>query len=247
MIQPIVLYSSSHNILRTKTKVSDIQNDRESLTKLISDMKETIQSVGGLGLAANQLGRNESVCLVKLGETLLTMINPQITYFSDEQSDSIEGCLSLPDLTVKVKRSNEITVTFVNPDNDWTEEAITVDFPNSVVVQHEMDHLNGKLMIDDLSPLQRNLIQTKMKKIARGNANINYVGMIWRDSQKSWSLVGPYHKLVEFYSYHSNNSSFTNGDADGSSTEINEGQEERRQAEENEAGKIKEHEVGENS
>lgn len=247
MIQPIVLYSSSHNILRTKTKTSNIQEDRESLTKLITDMKDTLESVGGLGLAANQIGRNESVCLVKLSETLLTMVNPQITAYSDEKSDSVEGCLSLPDLTAKVKRNNSVTVKFVNPDNDWMEDAITVDFPNSVVVQHEIDHLNGKLMIDDLSPLQRNLIQTKMKKIARGNANINYVGMIWRDSQKSWSLVGPYHKLVEFYSYHSNNSSFINGDADGSSTEINEGQEEGRQAEENEARKIEEHEISENS
>lgn len=247
MIQPIVLYSSSHNILRTKTKASNIQEDRESLTKLIEDMKDTLGSVGGLGLAANQIGRNESVCLVKLGETLLTMVNPQITAYSDEKSDSVEGCLSLPDLTAKVKRSNSVTVKFVNPDKDWTEETISVDFPNSVVIQHEIDHLNGKLMVDELTPLQKNLIQTKMKKIARGNANINYVGMIWRDSQKSWSLVGPYHKLVEFYSYHSNNSSFTNGDEDGSSTETNEGQEEGREAEENKTGQIEEHEVSKNA
>lgn len=247
MIQPIVLYSSSHNILRTKTKLSDTQEDRQSLTKLIEDMKDTLQSVGGLGLAANQIGRNESVCLVKFGESIITMVNPQITEYSSELSDSLEGCLSLPDLTVKVKRSKEVTVSFVNPDNDWVEETIQVSFPNAVVVQHEIDHLNGKLMTDELSPLQRNLIQTKMKKIARGNANINYVGMIWRDSQKSWSLVGPYHKLVEFYSYHSNNSSFTNGDEDGSSTETNEGQEERREAEENKAGQIEEHEVSKNA
>ena len=200
MIQPIVLYSSNHNILRTKTKQSNIQTDKENLEKLIGDMKDTLQSVGGLGLAANQLGRDESVCLVKLGDNLLTMINPQITSRGGEKKTSIEGCLSLPDITAKVERDEIISVKFINPDAEWSEQEIQVEFPNSVVVQHEVDHLQGKLMIDNLSPMERNLIATKLKKVSRGNANMNYVGMIWRDSQKSWSLVGPYMKLMEFYS-----------------------------------------------
>jgi len=200
MIQPIVLYSSNHNILRTKTKQSNIQTDKENLEKLIGDMKDTLQSVGGLGLAANQLGRDESVCLVKLGDNLLTMINPQITSRGGEKKTSIEGCLSLPDITAKVERDEIISVKFINPNAEWSEQEIQVEFPNSVVVQHEVDHLQGKLMIDNLSPMERNLIATKLKKVSRGNANMNYVGMIWRDSQKSWSLVGPYMKLMEFYS-----------------------------------------------
>jgi peptide deformylase len=200
MIQPIVLYSSNHNILRTKTKKSNIQTDKENLQKLIDDMKDTLQSVGGLGLAANQLGRDESVCLVKLGDNLLTMVNPQITSRGGEKKISIEGCLSLPDITAKVERDETISVKFINPDAEWSEQEIQVDFPNSVVVQHEMDHLQGKLMTDELSPMERNLITTKLKKVSRGNANMNYVGMIWRDSQRSWSLVGPYMKLMEFYS-----------------------------------------------
>jgi len=200
MIQPIVLYSSNHNILRTKTKQSNIQTDKENLEKLIGDMKDTLQSVGGLGLAANQLGRDESVCLVKLGDNLLTMVNPQITSRGGEKKISIEGCLSLPDITAKVERDETISVKFINPDEEWSEQEIQVQFPNSVVIQHEVDHLNGKLMTDELSPMQRNLIQTKLKKVARGNSDVNYVGMIWRDSVKSWSLVGPYHKLMEFYS-----------------------------------------------
>jgi peptide deformylase len=200
MIQPIVLYSSNHNILRTKTKQSNIQTDKENLEKLIQDMKDTLESVGGLGLAANQLGRDESVCLVKLDDNLLTMVNPQITSRGGEKKTSVEGCLSLPDITSKVERDETISVKFINPDAEWSEQEIQVEFPNSVVVQHEVDHLQGKLMTDDLSPMQRNLIQTKLKKVARGNADVNYVGMIWRDSVKSWSLVGPYHKLMEFYS-----------------------------------------------
>ena len=55
-------------------------------------------------------------------------------------------------------------------------------------------------MTDNLSPMEKNLIATKLKRVSRGNADINYVGMIWRASQKSWSLVGPYVKLMEFYS-----------------------------------------------
>ena len=128
------------------------------------------------------------------------MVNPVIAGREGETKISIEGCLSLPDITAKVQRDEIISVKFINPDNDWREEELRVDFPNSVVVQHEVDHLNGKLMIDNLSPMERNLISTKLKRVSRGNAEINYVGMIWRDSQKSWSLVGPYMKLMQFYS-----------------------------------------------
>lgn len=200
MIQPIVLYSSNHNVLRTKTKLSDVEKEKENLQKLIGDMKDTLQSIGGLGLAANQLGRDESVCLVQFGEQTITMVNPTITGREGETKISIEGCLSLPDVSAKVQRDEIISVKFINPDNEWQEEEIRVEFPNSVVVQHELDHLNGKLMTDNLSPMERNLIQTKLKRVSRGNAEINYVGMIWRDSQKSWSLVGPMHKLMQFYS-----------------------------------------------
>jgi peptide deformylase len=200
MIQPIVLYSSNHNILRTKTKRSDIEKEKENLQKLIGDMKDTLQSIGGLGLAANQLGRDESVCLVQFGEQTITMVNPTITGREGETKISIEGCLSLPDISAKVQRDEIISVKFINPDNEWQEEELRVEFPNSVVVQHELDHLNGKLMIDNLSPMEKNLISTKLKRVSRGNAEINYVGMIWRDSQKSWSLVGPMHKLMQFYS-----------------------------------------------
>ena len=200
MIQPIVLYSSNHNILRTKTKHSEIEKEREELQKLILDMKDTLQSIGGLGLAANQLGRNESVCIVKFAEETITMVNPVITGREGETKISIEGCLSLPDISAKVQRDEIISVKFINPDNEWQEEELRVEFPNSVVIQHEIDHLNGKLMTDNLSPMEKNLIATKLKRVSRGNAEINYVGMIWRDSQKSWSLVGPMHKLMQFYS-----------------------------------------------
>jgi len=200
MIQPIVLYSSNHKILRTKTNRSNVEKEKENLEKLIGDMKDTLQSIGGLGLAANQLGRDESVCLVKFGEQTITMVNPVITGREGESKISIEGCLSLPDISAKVQRDEIISVKFSNPDNNWEEEELRVEFPNSVVVQHEVDHLNGKLMIDNLTPMEKNLIATKLKRVSRGNAEINYVGMIWRDSQKSWSLVGPYMKLMQFYS-----------------------------------------------
>jgi peptide deformylase len=250
MIQPIVLYSSNHNILKTKTKLSDIQNDRSELEKLILDMKDTLESVGGLGLAANQIGRNESVCIVNLDGNIVTLVNPIITKRDGDKKISVEGCLSLPDISAKVERDEKISVTFINPDNDWSQEEIQVEFPNSVIIQHEVDHLNGKLMIDNLSPMQRELISTKLKKIARGNANINYVGMVWRPSQRSWSLVGPFHKLYEFYNYHSNANSFsTNGEVDGSITEgeiiINE--EEGTQTQEDTSGEITEHEISQNA
>jgi hypothetical protein len=105
-------------------------------------------------------------------------------------------------------------------------------------------------MIDDLSPMQRNLISTKLKKVARGNADINYVGMVWRDSIKSWSRFGPFLKLDECYNYHSNANSFsTNGEVDGIITEgeiiINE--EEGTEAQENTSGQITEHQISQNA
>lgn len=247
MIQPIVLYGSGHNILRTKTKKSEIEKDRESLTKLIQDMKDTLSSVGGLGLAANQIGRDESVCIINFEDKSVTMVNPVITERAGEKKISVEGCLSLPDLSARVERDEIISVKFVNPDADWVEQEMRVEFPYSVVVQHEVDHLDGKLMIDDLSPLQRNLVQTKLKRISRGNTNINYVGMIWRDSVKSWSLVGPYHKLLEFYNYRSSDNSFSNnGEVDGGTQNIQR-EEEGRETKEDSSGKIEEHEVIENA
>jgi len=77
MINPIVMYSSNHNVLKTKTKTSDVEQNKEVLTKLITDLKDTLNSVGGLGLAANQIGRDESVCIVKLDESIITMVNPE--------------------------------------------------------------------------------------------------------------------------------------------------------------------------
>jgi len=198
MIQPIVLYGN-HNILKTKTKKSDTEDNREGLSNLILDMKETLESIGGLGLASNQIGRDESVCLVRFGDHVITMVNPTITNREGEKKISIERCLSIPDVTSKVQRDEIVSVKFTNPDNDWQEEEIRVEFPNSVVVQHEVDHLEGKLMIDNISSMEMNLLRTKLKKCSRGNAKINYVGMIWRASQKSWSLVGPYHSLAQYY------------------------------------------------
>jgi peptide deformylase len=199
MIQPIVLYSPNHKVLQNKTKKSDTVNNIENINQVIGDMKDTLETVGGLGLAANQIGRDESICIVKFGKEIITMVNPTIVSREGEKKISIEGCLSLPDISAKVERDEIISVKFINPDNQWQEEEIRVDFPNSVIVQHEIDHLNGKLMIDGFSPMEKNLISTKLKKVSRGNAEINYVGMIWRSSQKSWSLVGPYHRLMQFY------------------------------------------------
>jgi len=250
MIQPIVLYSSNHNVLRTRTKQSNINTDRENLEKLIGNMKDTLQSVGGLGLASNQIGRDESICLVKLDGNTITMVNPHIVKREGVKKISVEGCLSLPDITAKIERDESVTVEFINPDEGWSEQQIVVDFPNSVVVQHEIDHLEGKLMIDELSPMQKNLIGTKLKRIGRGNVEMNYVGMIWRDSQKSWSLVGPYHKLMEFYSYHSNGNLETNGEGNGITGEsqtIGGEEKERGQAEENSSGQLEKHKVSQNT
>lgn len=206
MVQPIILYSKSHNVLTTPVKLVTTEEDHKESISLIQDLKDTLESVGGLGLAANQIGRNLSICVCKIGESIITMINPSYEpcpqpLGEDVTEISEEACLSLPDVVVKIPRYKDIYVSFVNPDADWEYQSMFMEFPNSVIAQHEIDHLNGIINIDYLTPLQINLLGNKLKRIARGNVPINYVGMIWKENKRSWNLIGSHLKLLEFYSY----------------------------------------------
>lgn len=199
MIQAIVLHNKHHNILSTPPRKVDIATEKDDVIALVKDMTDTMEAAGGLGLAANQIGRNLSVCICKINDTLVPMVNPEIIEATGNDEISEEGCLSLPDVIVRVLRKETVKVKFIDPTN-WIETEMVIDFPYSVVPQHEIDHLNGKLIIDYMTPMQRDLARTKLKRIARGNMPINYVGMVWRESKRSWALVGNYAQLLRFYS-----------------------------------------------
>lgn len=143
----------------------------ESITgatrKLISDMAETMYAAPGVGLAATQVDMHQQLIVIDVSEThdeLLVLINPELISSSGE-SKCEEGCLSVPGIYDKVERAEKITVRALNAKG----EAFTLDAEGllSVCIQHEMDHLQGKVFVERLSHLKQVRIRNKLKKRLR--------------------------------------------------------------------------------
>lgn len=136
-------------ILRKKsTAVKKIDT---KIKKFIDDMKNTLLSHEGIGLAAPQVGENIRVILVCLNpktknENTVVMVNPEITYKSDEVYEAEEGCLSLPSIYLQVTRSKEIIVSFQSLKS--RKQTLRLENLNARIVQHEIDHINGILIVD---------------------------------------------------------------------------------------------------
>jgi peptide deformylase len=137
------------------------------LRKLMDDMVETMYDAPGIGLAANQVGKPIRLIVIDLqrpeeGEHgLIVLANPELVAAHGEIVCE-EGCLSVPDFFAKVKRCEEVTVRGFNPDGRITE--VNASGLLAVVLQHEMDHLNGRLFIDHLNPIKRDIFKRKWKK-----------------------------------------------------------------------------------
>ncbi len=152
-----------------KKKAVDVKNIDAAVNQLANDMVETMYAAPGVGLAAPQVGVPERMIVLDVnteepGKDLVKLINPVIV----EKHGTVvweEGCLSVLEYTADVKRSAEILVRAWTPDQDEIE--IEADGLLSVALQHEIDHLDGKLFIDRLSALKRDLYKRKLKKILR--------------------------------------------------------------------------------
>ncbi|MDP3478871.1 MAG: peptide deformylase [Desulfoprunum sp.] len=152
-------------VLRQETRRITAFN--EELKKLVEDMAETMYAAPGIGLAAPQIG--ESLKLIVIDTTsdkegareFMAMINPEIIEKEGKQLDE-EGCLSVPDLTSKVKRFKKITVAY--QDLAGNSHLMAAEDRPAVVLQHEIDHINGILFLDHLSALKRALYKKKVKK-----------------------------------------------------------------------------------
>ena len=152
-------------VLRQKAK--KVATIDDSLKDLIKDMVETMYDAPGIGLAAPQIGESLQLIVVDISsqedeKKAMAMINPVITEQEGTQVDE-EGCLSVIDLTASVKRSKKITVSY--QDIEGKDQQMTVEDRFAVVLQHEIDHLNGILFIDHLSTLKRSLYKKKVKKM----------------------------------------------------------------------------------
>jgi peptide deformylase len=159
------IYQYPDPVLRIKAK--KIEDFNTELKELIADMAETMYDAPGIGLAAPQIGESIQLLVADIGiereqRQYKAFINPEITLTEGTQIDE-EGCLSLPDLTANVQRHKKITLTY--QDEEGNEHELTTEDRFAVVLQHEIDHLNGILFIDHLSPLKRNLYKKRMKKI----------------------------------------------------------------------------------
>ena len=140
----------------------------ERIRQLVRDMAETMYDAPGVGLAATQVDVHERVIVIDVseeGDDLRVLINPEIIWRSDELQVYEEGCLSVPGIYDKVERAARIRVRALNENGETYE--FDADGLLAVCVQHEMDHLMGKVFVEYLSPLKQNRIRTKLRKQER--------------------------------------------------------------------------------
>ena len=132
---------------------------------LVDDMLQTMYAAEGIGLAATQINVHERVIVMDVSEGRnqpLVLINPTIVWASEETKINDEGCLSVPGIYDNVERAIAVKVEAL--DLDGKTQTIEADGLTSVCIQHEMDHLMGKVFVEYLSPLKRNRIKTKLIK-----------------------------------------------------------------------------------
>ena len=167
MIRSIVLHPDA----RLKKKSVEVENITDALIKLAEDMMETMYDAPGIGLAAPQIGVLERLivmdCAKKEDEEPdpIIMVNPTIIASSEENSVYEEGCLSIPEHFAEITRPEFVQVEWI--DLGGKQHSEEFNGLRSTCLQHEIDHLNGKLFIDYLGPMKRQLITRKMRKFKR--------------------------------------------------------------------------------
>ena len=155
--------------LRTVAQpVSDVD---DSIRQLIDDMFETMYAAPGVGLAATQVNVHKRVVVIDVSDDQnepLVFINPEVEALDEDTTDYDEGCLSVPGFYESVTRPSHVKITALDRDGEPFE--MQPDGLLAVCIQHEIDHLDGKLFVDYLSPLKRNRIRGKLEKAHRRRA-----------------------------------------------------------------------------
>ena len=150
---------------RLRTVARPVTTFDADLRRLIGDMAETMYAAPGIGLAATQVDQHIQLIVIDVSETkdqLRVLINPQITWASDETVVCEEGCLSVPSVYDEVRRPARVRVRAQDADGKPFE--LECEGLLAVCVQHEMDHLTGKVFVDYLSALKQDRIRNKLKK-----------------------------------------------------------------------------------
>jgi peptide deformylase len=149
---------------RLRTVAKPVERFDEELRQLVEDMVETMYDAQGIGLAATQVNVHRRLLVLDVSEnqdTPRVYVNPEIIASTGEETCE-EGCLSVPGVYAEVSRPERITVSAQDVDGQSFEEAL--DGMHAICVQHEIDHLDGKLFVDYLSPLKRRMVAKKLEK-----------------------------------------------------------------------------------
>jgi len=152
---------------RLHTRATPVQAVDDTIRKLVADMAETMYEAPGIGLAATQVDVHKRVVVIDVSEdksALMALINPEIVARSGEQVCE-EGCLSVPGIYDKVTRAEKVRVRALNPKGEMVE--FDAEGLLAVCVQHEIDHLDGKVFVEYLSQLKQTRIKGKLAKKAR--------------------------------------------------------------------------------
>jgi peptide deformylase len=176
MIYPIVMYGDP--VLRQRA--TDIEKGTD-LSQLISDMFETMHAASGIGLAAPQIGK--SVRLFIVDGTVLedepemegfkkAFINPIVLEEEGLPWDFEEGCLSIPTIREKVSRKEKLKIRYY--DENWAIKEEEYDGMKARIIQHEYDHIEGKMFVDYLTPLKKRLLKGKLADISKGKVETEY-------------------------------------------------------------------------
>jgi peptide deformylase len=156
---------------RLHTVAKPVREVDARVQQLVADMLETMYEANGIGLAATQVDVHERLVVIDVSEDRnqpLVLVNPQMTWASEETQVNDEGCLSVPGIYDGVERSSRIKVTAL--DEKGQSRTLEAEGMLAVCIQHEMDHLLGKVFVEYLSPLKRNRIKSKMLKAQRESA-----------------------------------------------------------------------------
>ncbi|KGJ88226.1 peptide deformylase [Thalassotalea sp. ND16A] len=156
---------------RLRTVAVDVTEVTDDTKKIIDDMFETMYEENGVGLAATQVNIHQRIVVMDTSDDKsepIVLINPVITEKSGELMINEEGCLSVPGQYAKVERNTQVTVTAL--DKHGEQFSLDAEELLAICIQHEIDHLNGVLFIDYLSPLKRQRIKAKLEKAARLDA-----------------------------------------------------------------------------
>ena len=152
---------------RLHTIAKPVETVDDTVRKLIDDMAETMYNAPGIGLAATQVDDHRQIIVIDISEDrndLKIFINPRLTH-TEGVAEHEEGCLSVPGVFDNVTRAAKITVAAL--DRDGKTFSLNAEALLAVCIQHEMDHLKGKVFVEYLSPLKQSRIRTKMKKAQR--------------------------------------------------------------------------------